>query len=163
MSGWLSVVSFVLGIALSMMATILAVQAAKSSKIVQFDSVWDTFKKTWWKLILLVIAIGVLVVAGLILLIWPGLYIGSRLALAPYLLIDQNKGITESMNASWALTKGRAWPVFTAIFFGLILSLPSIVPVIGSIVALVLGIAYSCALPLRYYEYKATANAAKKT
>jgi hypothetical protein len=147
------VAAFVLTIVLSLMATILAVKAVKGG-VVAFEDVWDSFKRNWWRMILVVLVLILLVIPGLILLIIPGLYIASRLSLALYILIDQNTGVMEAVNKSWALTKGRAWPVFTAVFFGVLLNIPSVIPIVGPIVALVLTILYACGGPLRYFEYK---------
>lgn len=144
----------VAGIVLYILAAILAVKAAQHHKEVAFADVWETFQDKWWKIILTIVLIAIPVLAGLILLILPGLYLLARLGLAPYAVIDQDLGPAEAVTKSWDMTRGRAWPVFVAVFFGAILQIPSIIPVIGSIISLILTIAYSAGTPIRYFEYK---------
>jgi len=152
-NGYINLLLVVAQVVLVMLSTILAVKAVRKN-VVDFGDVWDTFKAIWWKLILVAVVVGIPIGVGLILFLLPGLYLLSRLILAPYILIDQQGGVMESANRSWELTKGRAWPVFVAFLFGAILELPSIVPVVGQIVALILTILYSAGTPLRYFELK---------
>ena len=49
---------------------------------------------------------GLAVIGGCLLLIIPGIILAIRLQFAPYLLIDKNTGIRESLNKSWKMTKG---------------------------------------------------------
>lgn len=141
------------GLVLYIMVTILAVKAARQ-KIVSFEEVWEEFKLKWWKVILTVVAIAIPIIAGLIVLIIPGLYLVGRLGLAPYIVIDQEIGPLDAVNKSWQMTKNKAWPVFVAILFGVLLQVPSIVPVVGPVISLILAIAYSVGVPIRYFEMK---------
>jgi uncharacterized membrane protein len=148
------VLIFVLaGIVLYLLAAILTVLAAKK-QTVKFDEVWRIFKDKWLKIIGVELLVVLLVVVGCVFLLIPGLYLLGRLAIAPALLIDQDVGIMDAMNASWEYTRGKAWPVFVAFFFGALLSVTSVIPFIGPIVATALSIAYSVAIPIRYFELK---------
>jgi hypothetical protein len=153
MNATMSSIVTITGVILSLMLVILAVLATKQ-KTVDFKDVWQKFKVTWWKLILVVIVIILPILAGFLLLVIPGLYLVGRLAFAPYIVVDQNAGPLEAANKSFEMTKGRAWPVVLAVIFGLILNLPSIIPVLGPVISLILTIAYSCAVPIRYFEMK---------
>lgn len=160
--GWgiVGIIIFILAsVVLGLLATTLATRAASTKKVVTFADVLATFKKIWWRVIFTEVFLVILIVLGLVLLIIPGLYLVGRLGLAPYIAIDQKLGPIKSIKASWNMTRNRALPVFTAIFFGLALNLPSLVPVIGPIIGTVLLFAYSCGAPLRYFEYKKVKNA----
>jgi membrane-anchored glycerophosphoryl diester phosphodiesterase (GDPDase) len=152
--GTLFVLLIIAGSVLYILTAILSVMAAKN-RTVSFSEVWDCFKKTWWKIILVALLSGLLVIAGLLAFIIPGLYLLSRLVFAWIIVIDKKTGVIEALNQSWDLTKGRAWIVFVTLFFGVLLGIISAVPVIGPIISTALAIAYSVALPLRYYELKA--------
>jgi hypothetical protein len=141
------------GVISYLLLAILNVKAAHKA-VVDFGEVWETFKALWWKIILVGLVIVVLIVAGLIAFIIPGLYLIGRLALAPAILIDQNTDVMEALNKSWGYTKGHAWPVFLAVGFGVLLEITSVIPFIGPIIATVLAIAYSVAIPIRYFELK---------
>jgi hypothetical protein len=155
---WLTAIFILGGIILYLMAAILAVRAAQH-KHVNFSDIWETFKDKWLKILGTEILVAILVIAGCILFIVPGLYILGRLIIAPAMVIDQDIGVNDALNKSWDYTKGHAWPVFVAFFFGALLSLPSIIPFIGPIIATVLAIAYSLAIPIRYFELKNLKNA----
>lgn len=121
---------------------------------VQFSEVWSLFKKRWWRLVVTWILVAICIIAGFFLLIIPGIYLISRLALAPVVAIDEGTYGYDAVRRSWELTKGHAWVVFVTVFFVVILSLPSVIPVVGRIISLVLVTTYSVALPIRYFELK---------
>lgn len=152
-AGLLGIATLVLGL----LTGFLAYVAAKKSNV-GFDEIWALFKKRWWRVIVTWVVLLVCVVAGFFLLIVPGLYLIGRLALAPIVSIDEGLTGYEAIRRSWEITSGHAWIVFVTVFFGVILSLPSVIPVIGPIVATVLTILYSVALPLRYFELKTLAT-----
>lgn len=54
----------------------------------------------------------VMVVAGLIAFIFPGLYLMFRFCFFAFLIVDKNAGIFESLKQSWALTRGYGWQFF---------------------------------------------------
>jgi hypothetical protein len=145
------------GVILYLMVLILSVQAARQ-KTVQLAEVWDVFKTKWWKILLVEVLTFAAIGLGFLLLIIPGLYLLSRLALAPIIAVDQDVGITEALNKSWDMTKDHAWIVFITVFFGFLLGLPAIIPIVGKIAATALTIVYSVALPLRYFELKKLAK-----
>jgi len=90
-----------------------------------------------------------------ILLIIPGVIFAVFWTFAPYILILENKGISESMSESKKLVTGRWWKVFgyNFLFFlimfgigigmGLVLSIPSLilklVPVVGPVLTQILS------------------------
>ena len=67
-------------------------------------------------LILVSIMYSVLVWAGGIALIIPGIYVAYRLIFSLYVTVIDNSSALESLSSSWKLTKGRWWLVFLAPF-----------------------------------------------
>ena len=67
-------------------------------------------------LILVYIMYSVLVLAGCLALIIPGLYVAYRLVFSLYVTVIDNSSALDSLSSSWELTKGRWWLVFRASF-----------------------------------------------
>jgi hypothetical protein len=157
-AGVLAILFVIASVVLALMSVILSVKAA-SQKTVELGEVWEEFKLKGLRLLGVVILTGLIIIVGLVLLIIPGLYFLGRLILAPILLVDQNTAVREAINRSWELTKDQMLPVYTAFLFGIVMELPSIIPIIGPLIAFVLTFLYSVALPLRYFELKSKAKA----
>jgi len=66
----------------------------------------------FWNMLLASILFGLLVLAGLILFIIPGIYWGIRYHLFPYLIIDRDMGPVEAIKRSGQLTRGVWWHLF---------------------------------------------------
>ena len=58
------------------------------------------------------ILVALIVMAGLILLVVPGVYLAMRTSLASYYVIEKKMGAIESIKASFAATKGHSWDLF---------------------------------------------------
>jgi membrane-anchored glycerophosphoryl diester phosphodiesterase (GDPDase) len=67
-------------------------------------------------LILVYIMYSVLVLAGFIALIIPGIYVSYRLIFSLYVTVIDNSSALDSLSSSWELTKGRWWLVFRSTF-----------------------------------------------
>jgi hypothetical protein len=137
----------------SVMMSILSLRSAQGKRP-NFDDLWAEFREKWFKLLLLIICLAVAVVAGFIALIIPGVILLWRLSMAPYIMIDKNTDISESIIQSWEITRGYAWPVYSIYLVSILLAITGIIPVIGGLIALVLSTVYICAIPLRYEEIK---------
>jgi len=70
---------------------------------------------------------GLIVVAGLILLIVPGIIWAIKLQYYSYLIIDKNLGPIAALKKSWKITKGVKWHLF---LFALLLGLINILGVL---------------------------------
>ena len=85
---------------------------------------FDGFKMpviTYLKVFGLSIIVGFIVLIGTFLCVIPGIWLGVKLSMAEYYLLDHPEaGIIESMKASWEMTKGNWWKLlglaFTNIF-----------------------------------------------
>jgi uncharacterized membrane protein len=70
------------------------------------------------------ILVAVIVGAGILLLIVPGIIFACKLAFVPYLVMDEKMEAVEAVRKSWSMTRGFAGNIFligfTAIFIGLL-------------------------------------------
>jgi uncharacterized membrane protein len=62
-------------------------------------------------------------VFGLILLIVPGVYFGTRFSLFPYVLLDNRLGALNALRKSYHITEGNFWPLFFLNLFAVFLAL----------------------------------------
>lgn len=90
-------------------------------KIVDGDSiaVRDVYSK-WsrtWNFVLASIVYGVMVIAGYICLIIPGIYLQMRFQFYPFFIVESNAGPITSLKASWAISRGALAELF---FFGIV-------------------------------------------
>lgn len=114
-------------------------------------------QKHFFPFVGVVILSAIIVLAGLVALILPGLYLLVRIIFAPYLLIDRNLGPTEAIKASWRMTDGRfgaaAGPLLVIIAVSIIATiLLGWIPVVGGLLVIAASIAVSLTLPLRYVQ-----------
>lgn len=93
---------------------------------------------------------GLIIIAGFILLIVPGIFMMRRYFLAQYALVDQDLGVRDAMEYSAKLTKGRMLAVWGLIGVNILLEVPSFIHFVGWLVSVVLIIFYSCAPAIRY-------------
>lgn len=73
----------------------------------------------------------IMCLAGLILLILPGLYVMLRLNFFKQIMVDENAGIIESLKKSWELTRGFAGKICLLMLAIMAMSIVSNVMVIG--------------------------------
>ena len=66
-------------------------------------------------------AVSLAVVAGLFLLVVPGIVLYCRLRFVPYLILDEGLSAREALRASMELTRGSAWPLFLVSLVGALL------------------------------------------
>lgn len=86
----------------------------------------ETFSKALTLLprfIAISVIIGVMVSLGFILLIIPGIIFATWYSFAMFVLVNEKKGILESMRASKALVKGKFWGVLGRLIVFMLFSL----------------------------------------
>jgi uncharacterized membrane protein len=149
----LALIVVFLSLIVQAMTYALQVQAAQD-KTPGLAQLFEVGKKYWLKLFGMALAIGVLTLLGLILLIIPGLIVIRRYFLAPYVMIDKDLSISEAMKESARLSKPHSGYIWSIIGVTILLSLPSIIPVLGTVIAFLLSALYSVAPALRYEELK---------
>ena len=78
----------------------------------------------FWSVLLVSVLVGLATVAGLILFIIPGIYIGVRLAVSIEALVVEGRRGTQAMGRSWELVGGHWWHAFgTLLVAGLLTGL----------------------------------------
>ncbi len=143
-----SIISYFLAVVLNLRVS--------EGKDVKFSEVWKELWQNWlWlKLAGLGILTILILIVGFVLLIIPGIIFIWRLFLAPYILIDKKTKVMDALSQSWNMTKGYAWPIYSILLFSIVLALTGIVPIVGSIISFLLGLAYAVAPAVRYQEIK---------
>jgi hypothetical protein len=102
----------VLAYFLSQGATILAV---KDLYLGRTASIRESFRRTrgeLWPIIGVGLLSGTAIVVGMILLLFPGIFIACRLFVSVPVLLTESRGPRDSMSRSWDLTQGAAGRAF---------------------------------------------------
>ncbi len=110
-------------------------------------TVGDLFSPSWSQVVANFIASileAVIVSVGLLFLIVPGIFLATRLSMAPYLILDRRVGALEALRGSWALTQRSAWDLFLLALLSLL---------INCLGALALGIGLLWSLPTTLVAY----------
>ncbi len=92
-------------------------------------------QKDFFNLILLSIISAILIIAGIMLFILPGIYLMVPLALAGTILVFKNYSVTEAISYSFTLIKDNWWITFVSLlviwilvyFIGLVFQIPLII------------------------------------
>ncbi len=82
------------------------------------------------------------------------LFVIQRYFLSPYVLIDQDLPILDTMEHTAQLAKKHSGPIWSVIGVSVLLGLTGIIPVLGPLISFALGALYSVAPALRYEELK---------
>lgn len=103
---------------------------------VKYTDIFQGYPLTGQFLMALVVG-SVIVAAGLIVFIIPGIYIGLRLSQSFYLVVDQKLSGIDALKRSWAITQGHALQLLLlAIVVGLINMVGAIALLIGLLVTI---------------------------
>ena len=78
---------------------------------VEVKDMFEVFRN-YWNAVLAGLLVGLIVFAGFICLIVPGIILACKLAFTPYLVVDRKMGTIEAIQESWRLTGGHSWQVF---------------------------------------------------
>lgn len=137
----------------NVMQTALNFNAANGKKLA-LDDLWPYVKKYGFRMTGLAIVTGLIVALGLVALIVPGVIFIRRYYLAPYLMLDKDLSISDSLSQSAALTKPFASSIYSMLGVTILLSVFTILPLLGWVIAFVLTSLYTVAPALRYVELK---------
>jgi hypothetical protein len=107
-----------------------------------------------WRILAFSILYAIIVGIGFILLIVPGVLLMTWYALTPVAIVEENLSIGAAMKRSKDLAAGRFWEVFGVIAMPQLLSILNIIPILGAIAAVILGIMYAPAPALRFLMLK---------
>ncbi|MFC1638723.1 hypothetical protein ACFL26_00450 [Patescibacteria group bacterium] len=67
------------------------------------------FSRNYWNVVLAQFLVTLLIFAGFLLFIIPGLYLAVRMTFVPYLAIDRQMKATDAIKTSWEMTGGCFW------------------------------------------------------
>lgn len=110
--GLLVLIATVLAYFLSQGATILAV---KDLYLGRTASILDSFRRTRgeiWAIMGVGMLSGLAIGVGMILLLFPGIFLACRLFVSVPVLLTEGRGPRDSMSRSWDLTQGAAGRAF---------------------------------------------------
>jgi hypothetical protein len=122
------VVVYVLTTMLSQGATVVAVSQIQLGQETSVAEAFDRIRGRLGELLIIGLHVGVRIMAGLILLIVPGIIIGLRYALVMPVAVLEETGASESLERSRELTRGHLGRI------GLIYSLLVVVVLVGAAV-----------------------------
>jgi hypothetical protein len=91
------------------------------------------FQKKYLNIVLSNFLKTIILVAGFILLIIPGIVFACRLAFVPYLVMDKNLDPVAAVERSWNMTRGYGWTIFG-------LALMSLPIFIAGLICLIVGV-----------------------
>lgn len=145
----------IVGIVMAAVLPKLATEVAKGKKP-QLGDLWSYAVRYTFPILALSIVSGLAVLGGFILLLVPGFILLRKFYLAPYILVDQDTGIIESLKKSSQLTGKAPMSIWGLVGVSILLGIPSIVTVygVGPIVSAVLAMLFTVAPALRYNELK---------
>lgn len=142
------IATLVISIFFAIATTYVLLDASESKKI-DFKSALQRSKAPLLPYIGLSILTGIIVIASFVALIIPFFFIAPRLILAGYYMLDQKKGVIDSLKTSWAETRGHVGKVYGIVGVNLLMCL-LFLTIIGIPVAIFLLVAYSAATVLLY-------------
>lgn len=155
--------AFILTIVVTFMAIIvvtarvLASTIAASLKIIEenksvtFGEAWALGKPHLKNVVLVTLVMGLVVVLGFIAFIIPGILAILFYFVATSAAVDKNLGVSGSLNESARLTKGRRGFILGLIVVLMLVNIVlSVIPVIGQIANIVLGIVFQI-VPIYVY------------
>jgi uncharacterized membrane protein YesL len=153
--------SVVLALVFAPAITITQLESVKGKKV-QFSEVFEQSKKYVLRFIGLgILAILLIEIPALLLFFTIFLFpLGIAwivvsaffLVLAPYILINKDLGVIDTLKASFEVTK-KNWQWVLAAYVVLVaVNIISVVPFIGWIISLVLSFMYFCLIPLIYVK-----------
>lgn len=132
---------------------ILTLASAKGQKM-SFKEAYNAGKKFGLRLLGLGILAGLAILGGFILLIIPGLIFIAWFSLAQFVMVEEDLGIVDSMKRSKAMVKGHVIEMLGLLGLGTAAGVLNIIPIIGPIAGLVLGIVLIPAIAIRYVQLK---------
>lgn len=118
----------------------------------------ETYSK-FWRLLGLVIVVGLVIFLGILAFIVPGIIFIRRYLLSPYYLMDRNMSIGEAMKASASESKQFSMAVYGVLGVSLLIGLISVFGLPGLILSAILSVLYTTAPAIRYLEIKKAAKA----
>lgn len=134
-------IGFLVGGVTSVTLTMLYLAGVRGQRL----SLGDALNNTWplvLKMVGLTLLVTATLIASILLLVVPFLFVAPRLSLVNYFLVDKKLGVIESYKASWAATKGNSLKVWGLIGVSILFA-ALMLTIIGIPFALYLLVMYS--------------------
>lgn len=112
-----------------------ALKAHDAPEVARFEDLWAPEK--FWSYLIASILVGLIVVAGIILLIVPGIIWALRFMFVPYLIIDRKLDVSAAMRESSRITLGHKWQLLGLV---VVLGLLNILGLLALIVGLLVTV-----------------------
>ncbi len=158
----LGIVAIVLVVMLLPVFPLVLLRSAQGTKI-SFRDAFEQGRPYILPLIGIGILTGLAIIGGLILFIIPGLIFAAWFSLGFFVLLDENKGVVDSMKRSKELVKGHVWEMWGVLALPSLVGIFNVIPVLGWIVSLVFQVAYLPAQAIRYLQIKEVQGKPTKT
>jgi uncharacterized membrane protein len=123
--------SIAVGVLVSLGATSFILRAHDDIASVKFSDLWNP--EPFWRFLGAEFLVALIIAAGFILFLIPGVIASVGLSFATYLVVDRGAGPMDAIKESWRITKGNKWQLF-------LLMLSLVLLNILGIVALVVGV-----------------------
>lgn len=145
------VLANLLGIYFTLASTMLLLASARRERLRLGDALKKSLNLMMYLRFLVVMLLSGLAIGfGFLLFIIPGIIILPRLILVPYFFVDQNLGISDSINKSWAMTRGHSGKVWGVIGAGFAMAM-LMITIIGIPFSIYFLLMYSAAYAITYY------------
>lgn len=118
-----TLILFPLGVGLGLLGIRRA--AGKETPV---SALWEPYSQAI-PLIVMFILMAVLIVAGFLLLILPGIYLSIAYSFAPYLIVEKNMGVWEALETSRKAITAYWWRYFGLMLVALLLVIIGLIPV----------------------------------
>lgn len=87
--------------------------------------------------LVLIFTLALIVIVGFVLLFIPGVIFLARFFYAPYVMVDRNTGIIDSLRISWNITSGVT---LMSLLFIIVVGLINVIPLVGTIISLLASV-----------------------
>jgi uncharacterized membrane protein len=118
-----TLILFPLGVGLGLLGIRRA--AGKETPV---STLWEPYSQAI-PLIVMFILMAVLIVAGFLLLVLPGIYLSIAYSFAPYLIVEKNMGVWEALETSRKAITAYWWRYFGLMLVALLLVIIGLIPV----------------------------------
>jgi uncharacterized membrane protein len=111
----MSLVSFLLQTYIALIWVLIGIRSVEKKKLAFRSTIKEIDFSMFLNFLVLSFLVWLIVIAGTILLVAPGIIFAVALQYAGYYMVDKNLGIRDSIKASWRGTKGSRWKLFLLI------------------------------------------------
>lgn len=128
--------------------TLTVIAGVRGQKLAVGDAV-NKAVSLWLKMIVMFVIMGLIMVVSILLLVIPFFFVMPRVLLSYYFLVDKDMGITDSVKASWEITKGNVGKIYGIIGVNIAMVL-LMVTIIGIPFSLYFLLMYAAAYAVLY-------------